>query len=329
MCDAFKKDVRGWIDTELCEFLLTKDIKVSVPVDGSESSTVAFAYATEGILLMDKTAFAEVVHVYSPEKTYLPPQCRAEAVKSMCEARLMSTVSSRRYGLKWLRKDATRSTSEQLCAAVRELQADFVCMGYSGLKGKKQKVTLAGAKLSSNVWEMLNNGTNCSLICLKDDDEGELPLKQRKGVWVVSVGLNKASTKAFLDALRLSKPDDEIHVVYVKSWMENEDSDYTQEVREKFEGFFKTFGDDAQKVFSRYQDRSTRFEIISKDRRETIPQAVVRYADTVEADFVVVGANAANRVARGKVPVGSVSLQICLLWERNFVVATWIDAAAH
>jgi len=53
----------------------------------------------------------------------------------------------------------------------------------------------------------------------------------------------------------------------------------------------------------------------------------VRYADEVNADFVVVGANASDRVARDKTPVGSVSLQMCFLTSRNFIVANWIDVS--
>lgn len=116
-----------------------------------------------------------------------------------------------------------------------------------------------------------------------------------------------------------------VHVVYIKSYMEREESDYTTRVRDKYEAFFSGLKDGQQQIFSKFHDRITKFVLEPKRRRETTPQAVVRYADSVEADFVVVGANAADRVERGKQPVGSVSLQICHLTDRNFIVANWID----
>lgn len=200
-------------------------------------------------------------------------------------------------------------------------------MGFFGLKGTKRDITMLGATLRTNVADVLNRGNSCSLICIKDEDPELLPIRTKKAVFVVSVSLNKSSTKAFLDALRLSKPGDEIHVVYVKSYLEREDSDYTAEVRLKYEGFFASFRDDGQQTFSNFHDRLVKFELVSKERRESVPQAVVRYADEVEADFLVVGASVKDRVARGKKPVGSVSLQICLMTERNFIVANWIDVA--
>eukprot|EP00443_Scrippsiella_acuminata_P108778 CAMPEP_0115599246 /NCGR_PEP_ID=MMETSP0272-20121206/14292_1 /TAXON_ID=71861 /ORGANISM="Scrippsiella trochoidea, Strain CCMP3099" /LENGTH=461 /DNA_ID=CAMNT_0003034689 /DNA_START=115 /DNA_END=1501 /DNA_ORIENTATION=- len=316
----------GWIDVPICEAILTKDVRILSTVDGSANSMTSLTYVTEGLLQTDKRTFAEVLHIYDDSKTYLPVSCRKEALRTTCEALLTGCVSSKRYRLKWVRKAGEGSTGDQICEGVRQLPADYICMGYFGLKGKKQNChSILGKSLSTNVATVLSQGNSCSLICIKDESPNLLPIKLKKSTFVVSVSMNKASTKAFLDALRLSKPGDEIHVVYIKSYMENSDSDYTAEVRAKYEGFFSSFKDNDQQVFSRFHDRMAQFVLVSKQRRETTAQAIVRYADSVDADFVVVGANAADRVARGKKPVGSVSLQICLLTERNFIVANWID----
>jgi len=256
----------------------------------------------------------------------LPAHASKEGVQLACEAKLTSSVSSKRYRLRFMLAERAGSVGDQLCAAIGNLPADFIVMGFFGVKGRKRG-DYVKAELGSSLATVLNHGNSSSLICIKDDSVQLLPIKFKKGVFVVSVSLNKSSTKAFLDALRLSKPGDEIHVIYVKSYLEREDSDYTAQVRLKYEGFFESFRDPGQAVFSRYHDRLTKFELIAKGRRETIAQAVVRYADEVEADFLVVGANSADRVARGKQPVGSVSLQACLLTDRNFVIAKWIDIA--
>merc|ERR1712194_172205 len=153
-----------------------------------------------------------------------------------------------------------------------------------------------------------------------------LPLPtERPTKFLVSASLNKATTKAFLDALRLSKPGDEVHLCYIKSFMENGESEYTKDLREKYCGFFEALRDkDNQQVFSKFHDRVTEFVMVPKLRRETTPQAFLRYADEIEADFIVVGTNS-NRVERGKAVLGSVSMQICQESERNFIVSNWVD----
>uniref|UniRef100_A0A7S2IBE6 UspA domain-containing protein n=1 Tax=Alexandrium andersonii TaxID=327968 RepID=A0A7S2IBE6_9DINO len=167
-------------------------------------------------------------------------------------------------------------------------------------------------------------GNSSSVIVIKDESPSLLPIG-RPTKFVVSVSLNKSSTKAFLDALRLSRPGDEIHVVYIKGFMEKVDSDYTAQVREKYTAFFSGLKDGDEQVFSKFHDRVTEFVLLSKRQRETTAESVVRYADSIDADFIVVGANAADRVSRGKDPVGAVSMQICLETTRNFIVANWID----
>lgn len=323
--DRIIPDRAGWIDVPICEAILTKDARILCTVDGSDNSMTALNFVAEGLMQKDRSTFVEVFHIYDTSKTYLPVHCQKVALRSTCEAIMTSSVSSKRYHLTWASKVDKSGPGGQICDAIRELSVDYVCMGFFGLKGRKSAHDVFGGLLSTNVAKVLNMGNSCSLICIKDEDAGVLPIKQKKAVFVVSVSLNKTSTKAFLDALRLSKPGDEIHVVYIKSFMEFEDSDYTAQVREKYEGFFNSFKDEQQQVFSKFHDRSVQFVLVNKQRRESTPQSVVRFADEVNADFVVVGANAADRVARGKKPVGSVSLQICMLFERNFIVANWID----
>lgn len=315
----------GWIDVPVCEAILSKDIRICVAVDGSDNSMTSFAYITEGVLQQDRATFAQVLHVYDESKTYLPVKCQKDALRSTCEATMTSSVSSKRYKLQWVKKETTSGNA--ICKAVRELPADYICMGFFGLKGTKKDFNMTGGiSLATNVATVLSEGNTASLICIKDEDQQQLPVKGRKAVFVVSVGLNKSSTKAFLDALRLSKPGDEIHVVYIKCYMERGESDYTHAVRAKYEAFFHGLASgNKDEVFSRFHDRETKFVIEPKQRRETTPQAVVRYADSVDADFVVVGANAASRVQRGKKPVGCIGLQICMHTERNFIVSTWID----
>jgi len=320
----------GMIDLETCEMILCNDLRIVAPVDGSEMSTVALTYVIDGLMQTEKSSFAEVLHVYSDSKAYLPPSCQKDALRALCETKLIGSVSSKRGKLAWVEKrmDAGR----HICEAIRELRAQYVCMGFFGLKGKKEEACheIMGAKLSSNVATVLNQGNSCSVICIKDESEDMLPIKDRNATFVVSASLSKSSTKAFLDALRLSKPGDAIHVVYIKSHTDSEAMDMSAEVQAKFDSLFSCLGSSSRlEVSSRFSDRQVKFVMELKQKGETTPEAVNRYADSVNADFLVVGANAADRVARGKKPVGSVSLQICLLTSRNFIVSNWIDVSSR
>lgn len=219
----------------------------------------------------------------------------------------------------WTRKDGM-SAASHLCERTKATSADFAVMGFTGRKGKKDRNLVA-----SNVQYALQS-CGCAVLVMKDETPNLLPIK-RQSKFVVSVSLNKASTKAFLDALRLSQPGDEIHLVYVKSFMERTESDYTTELRAKYEGFFSAM-QDKQGGFSKFCDRKTQFVMVKKQRRESTPQAVVRYGEEIEADFMCVGTNSL-RVQKGKSALGSVSFDICKEWDRNFIVSHWVDIDAQ
>lgn len=310
----------GWIDVSVCEALLSKSLSFVCAVDGSDPSMMGFHLLTEGILQQKRDSCCEVLHVFDETKSDsdLRPSCRPDAIRSLVEARLASAVSQKRYGVKWLRKEGAKAGTH-LCKRAQDRRADFVIMGFSGRKRRRDR-----GQIASNCQLALER-CSASVIVLKDEEPELLPIR-RPCKFVVSVSLNKASTKAFLDALRLSQPGDEIHVVYVKSYMERTDSDYTRELREKYSAFFSGLQESESQAFSRFHDRRTGFVMIKKQLRETTAQAVVRYGDEIEADFMVVGTNTL-RTQRGKKPIGSVSLDICMEWERNFVVSHWVDIA--
>lgn len=313
---ADQKDHEGWIDVPVCEELISKPHNFICAVDGSDPSWGGFHYLTEGLMQRNKDTYVEVVHVFDDSKSYLPPNWRPDAVRNVVESKITGALSQKRYRIHWTRKEG-RPVAVHLNERAKDVKADFCVMGFVGRKGKKDRGILA-----SNVQQAIMTFQS-TIVVMKDEDLEMLPVK-RPAKFVVSVSLNQASTKAFLDALSLSGPGDEVHVVYVKSFMERTDSDYTHELREKYSGFFDGLQDGKSKAFSKFQDRKTQFVMLQKGRRETTAQAVVRYGDEIEADFMVVGTNTL-RVQRGKKPIGSVSLDICMEWDRNFVVSHWLD----
>jgi len=304
----------GWIPTALCEGFATKAIQFLVAVDGSAQSMSALQYMSEGVMQYDKNTSLTVYHVFDDQKTYLPPSFRKKGLEEICEAQMCSSVSAKRWSMKTTRK-MDKSAGTYIVEAINNLPADFCCVGYYGRKGSKSDTR----QLASNLLEILCNG-NATSIVFKDEDKELLPIR-RPAIFVVSVCMNKSSTKAFLDALRLSKSGDEVHVVYVRSYMETEDSDHTLALRRKYCAFFEALQDEHNEVWHRFHDRNVRFEMVQKTMRESTAQAIVRYADDVSADFLCVG-GLEMKTMPGK---SSLSMQIFLEWERNFIVSHWID----
>jgi len=304
--------------------MLQKPLNFVCAVDGSDVSMAGLHYLTEGIMQQNRETNCEVLHVYDSSKETLPPAWRPDALRTTVEAKLTSSVSEKRYRVMWTPKDG-KTPGQHLCERVQVRQADFSVMGFVGRKGKKDRQLM-----HSNVQEAIQNCQGACIV-LKDESPDLLPIR-RVTKFVVSVSLNQASTKAFLDALRLSQPGDEIHVVYVKCFMERTDSDYTTQLREKYSAFFaglKSGQEGAEKggefhFLLKFQDRKTEFVMVTKQRRETTAQAVVRYGESIGADFMCVGTNTL-RAQRGKKPLGSVSLDICMEWDRNFIVSHWVD----
>lgn len=265
----------------------------------------------------DKGTFVDVIHIYEQNQNDLPNCFRRNTIESSVGAALTGTLSSKRYKFQCI-PSGTSDKSEHICDEIKSIKADYVCLGFNA----KSKTRRTRSQISSTALGVLQKG-QCSIIVIKDDSVNLLPVS-RPTRFVVSVSLNQSSTKAFLDALRLSRPGDEIHVVYIKSFMEDVDSDYTQTLKNKYASFFRALRDGEEKVFSKFHDRAVEFHIVAKQIREPTGMAVVRYADDIDADFIVVGTNA-SRGSRGKFPIGTVSRQICLETERNFIVSSWVD----
>lgn len=303
----------GWIDCSQIDAFLSATITLIVAVDGSECSMFGFEWVTQDVMQSDRDTVVEAMHIYDDSKTYLPARMQKNQIKAICDAKLTGSLVTRRYSMNWVPRQA--NVGMQILSEIDRKNADFIVMGFWGRKGRKKDHLVA-----SNTLEVMQRG-KASVVVIQSEDMQDLPAG-RPTKFVVSVSLNAASTKAFIDALRLSQPGDEIHVVYIKSYMERTDSDYTRALREKYAGFFNGLRDGDQQVLSKFGNRNVAFQMVPKQLRETTPGAVIRYCDEINADFVMVGTNRL-RVERGKPYLGSVSMQICTQTDRNFVVSNY------
>jgi len=303
----------GWIDCSKIDEFLSSTSTILVAVDGSDCSMFGFEWVTQDVMQSDRATCVEVLHIYDDAKTYLPARMQKSQIKAICEAKLTGSLVTRRYNLNMEPRQA--NIGIQIVNKIEQKRADFIVMGFFGRKGRKRDHLVA-----SNTLEVMQRG-EASVIVMQSEEMSDLPIG-RPTKFVVSVSLNAASTKAFIDALRLSQPGDEIHVVYIKGYMERTDSDYTRALREKYAGFFDGLKDGAQQVLSKFGDRNVVFQMVPKQLRETTPCAVHRYCDDINADFVMVGTNRL-RTARGKPYLGSVSLQIVTNTCRNFIVSNY------
>ncbi|CAL1132645.1 unnamed protein product [Cladocopium goreaui] len=310
---------QAWIDCEKIDELLQDHVKVIVSVDGSDQSSCAFEWALHGFAQSDRETDLLIVHYYDNTKEYLPPKWRKGAIHSDVEAKCTSYLVSKRYAISVKERTPGVKIGQLLCQDIKEQNAGFCVMGFAGRKGKDRHL------IGSNVLEVMRCG-KCSCIVFKESDPSKLPLS-RPAKFVVSTGLNPAATKAFYDALRLSRPGDEIHVVYIRPYLEphSKESKVTTAIRHKYDSIFEGMKDPAawpSGKMVKFGDRNVKLVFAPQGINEGVAQALVRYANNFEADFVMVGTNVL-RVDRGKPPVGSVSLQIVMEFPGNCVVSSF------
>jgi len=309
----------AWIDCEKIDQLLHQHIRVLVSLDGSDQSSCAFEWVLHGFAQNDRDTDLAIVHYYDDTKEYLPPKFRKNAIQSDAEAKCTSYLVSKRYAISIKERTPGTKIGALLCQDIREQNTSFCVMGFVGRKGKDKHI------IGSNVLEVMQRG-KCSCVVFKDSDPAKLPLK-RPAKFVVSTGLNPAATKAFIDALRLSRPGDEIHVVYIRPYLEphSKESRVTQAIRNKYDSIFEGMKDASawpSGKMVKYADRNVKLVFAPQGINEGIAQALVRYATNFEADFVMVGTNVL-RVDKGKPPLGSVSLQIVMHFPGNCVVSSF------
>eukprot|EP00746_Dinoflagellata_sp_MGD_P122433 gnl/MRDRNA2_/MRDRNA2_57321_c0_seq1.p1 gnl/MRDRNA2_/MRDRNA2_57321_c0~~gnl/MRDRNA2_/MRDRNA2_57321_c0_seq1.p1 ORF type:complete len:346 (+),score=59.47 gnl/MRDRNA2_/MRDRNA2_57321_c0_seq1:83-1120(+) len=325
-----------------CEKILATPLKIMACVDGSELAESGLEYTLSCLVQQDKRNECQIVHIYDDTKEgYLPVKWRKATIEANVESRLVSAVSKERGRLKMMSR-APGPVSVQILDECEKFfgpntevfGSNFLVMGFLGRKrsgvGRAtaatdtiQRANSGDLPISSNNMAVLGKCTGSVIIMQKEitlQTRDLLPLG-RPGRFVVSVSLNAASTKAFLDALQLSKPDDVIDVVYVKSFMEKTESDYTRNLREKYDSFFSGLkGTTDNEQFVKFGDRKCNFVFLTKRRGKTTAQMITDYADSVEADFVVVGTNT-MRLDRGKPVLGSVSADIICETSCNIVVS--------
>jgi len=309
----------AWIDCEKIDQLLHQHIRVLVSVDGSDQSSCAFEWVLHGFTQSDRETDLLIVHYYDDTKEYLPPKWRRNAIQADAEAKCTSYLVSKRYAISVRQRSPGVKIGVLLCQDIKDQGTSFCVMGFAGRKGKDRHI------MGSNVLEVMQRG-KCSCVVFKEADPSKLPLK-RPAKFVVSTGLNPAATKAFIDALRLSRPGDHIHVVYIRPYLEphSKESKVTQAIRNKYDSIFEGMQDAAawpSGKMVKFKDRVVKLVFAPQGINEGIAQALVRYANNFEADFVMVGTNAL-RVEKGKSPLGSVSLQIVMEFPGNCVVSSF------
>jgi len=311
----------AWISCEKIDELLNDKISILACTDGSDQCTCGLEMCLRGFTMTDRATKLDIVHFYDDSKTYLPPRLRRDAIQADVEAKCTSYLPQSRYSIRFRPKPTGKKVGQELCTMIEQQNTSFVCLGFKGRSGRKDKHIVG-----SNVMEVMQRG-KCSAIIFRTENPKELPIN-RPTRFLVSASLNVAATKAFVDALRLSKKGDEIHVVYIRPFLESHSAETarTLALREKYDGFFAGLKDSEawpSGKMSKFGDRDVKLVFAPQGMGEGIVEALVRYAENWEADFVLVGTNAL-RVNSGKEYLGSISLQIAMEFEGNVVVSNYM-----
>lgn len=318
-----------------CEKILAEPLKVLTCCDGSDLSETGVEYTLSCLVQQDRRNTCKILHIFDDAKTcYNSGKYSKTTIQHDIEARLTAAVPKERGKLLMRVRNSGTPVSTQILEEADLQGCDFIVMGFLGRKrsgtgraaaalDKLKRQDSMDVPISSNNLAIMGSAKASIIIMQKEithETRNLLPYN-RPGRFVVSVSLNAASTKAFIDALQLSKAGDVIDVVYVKSFMEKTESDYTKTLREKYDSFFSGLkGNTNSEQFVKFGDRTCNFLLLEKRRGKTTAQVVTDYAETNDADFIVVGTNT-MRSARGKPVLGSVSADIIVETSCNIVVS--------
>lgn len=298
-----------WVGTGLSDAL-----SIVAVVDGTEADLMGLEYVVKRCVMRGQEAKLFVVHDAADDA--LPENGNADGVRSRCEALVASACGEARHIGFLSVSGGELSIAQSLLEVRRAHAAQFVTVGRSRLASG---LSQAGSIMA----EILRDG-NCSILVTNTDDPEYLRVR-RPSKFAVTASMNPATAQALVDAIRLSLPGDEIHIVYIKSFLEGEDSDYTRHVCQKYHALFDGFESTERQgqVLKHFCQRLIYFTLVEKRLRESTVQAFLQHAEEeVGADFVCVGANT-TRADRGKQPLGAVSASMCCETRLSCIVSAY------
>lgn len=166
-----------------------------------------------------------------------------------------------------------------------ELHLDFITLGVVQYgSGHDDKEGGTGQTAAETL-----RATNCSVVMVKSTS---FELDEDKHVYVLATDHSEAAQSAFaLVVRRLARPGkDEVHVIYASSVV-----GYTSKLN-MYEGLLQEAGIAGSVTFQSLQGS------------ETVPSAIMSFAKTKEADFIVMGISGYRY---GSQKIGSISMQVC------------------
>jgi nucleotide-binding universal stress UspA family protein len=274
-----------WIDEgyiDLGKVEMKPPERFVVAVDGSDASMAGLNLCCQYWMEKVRTAKLTAVHVYDDTKV-LAPKNKKEQIRSNIEGILLSSFSKSRYELSFEKK--TTATKDVLMRFIQLYQDPFVVLGFYGVKGKKQDV-----RLGSTVQAILKRTDSTVIVCHDDD---LTPTKNNGAKYVVCVDNNQSSTKAFLDALSLSRERDTIEVVHICGTAP-EERHKAKMLQKKYTYMFTS-----KTLQPMTLGRACVFSLLPKKPGETTAETITAYAEEVGSVFLCVGTVALGSAADG------------------------------
>lgn len=131
-------------------------------------------------------------------------------------------------------------------------------------------------------------GSTAAHVCINTDacvlvthDTDNLPAKNASARFVVAVENNAASTKAFMDAMALSRKGDTVDVVHLVA-AGTQARVHAEMLRMKYTYLFSS-----TTIAAYLEGRNLQFTMLPRDG--PVPETIASYADEVKANFLCVG----------------------------------------
>jgi len=302
---------------ERSEFAHPDPLRICVAVDGSQYAEEAFQDAVE---LMEPEGHLTVVHAVDPRvpQEELPAKFRAKAVHDHYKFALERVFPiPDRYDLRRIDLAAGESLHDGMCRFVHSSHFQLVFVGMQGRRSATDEPKVLGSTADYSLRHMFSS---TAIIKTRKHPESK--------IWVVGVDGSLHAHNALLVARRLAHRGDVIHALNVHHETASTlaDQHARNEMTNEYERDIGEYADHDKSA----RKATLKWVQIELPRRDaTIAEAIVGYAEEVEASYLVVGADGVKQTLvgdSGRRKLGSVSDSVVLKARCNVIVTdTAID----
>lgn len=248
-----------------------------------------------------------MITVTDSSKKFLPFDLTPLYIQRSYEAEL-SIVPDALASFEAFEKGEGETTKSSICEYVNDAahRPDFLVTGFVGRKGPKLNPTILGSSADYSL-----RSAHCTSIIIKPRYlDVESQCDRQKFSFICAVDGSVAAKSAFEDVMKIFDPElDEVVVVHIHNDVDESETEKTESLKAEYE-----------EALSAAKAVNGSVKLIEKEQDKTIAQMLVHEVDTLEAQFLAVGADGMRAYVEGAESfLGSVS-DYCVRHARSSII---------